>query len=316
MSSTAGDRFRRLLEILPRIADATDAPVAELATSLGVEPRVLLADLRALAERYDEPGGFVAGVSVLLEGDRVSVRANHFHRPMRLSISELCALEVGLGVLAREQGADAVGTLRGKLAQVIAKLPSDEAHTGLRDGALADGGQVAVLPTLREAMRQSRVVVMTYRKGFGDAASEREVHPHRLVFARGVWYLVGWCARSDGPRVFRADRIVALSVTDAPITRALAEDEVPTLDDGTPFSPPAGVAAMTVRYLPAIARWIVERDGGTVEADGSAVRTIPLADREWALRHVLQYGPDAVILDPPELREELVARLRALAVAE
>ena len=39
MSGTAGDRFRRLLEILPRIADATDVPVAELAATLGVAPR-------------------------------------------------------------------------------------------------------------------------------------------------------------------------------------------------------------------------------------------------------------------------------------
>lgn len=315
MSGTAGDRFRRLLEILPRIADVTDVPVTELAATLGVAPRVLLDDLRALAERYDEPGGFVAGVSVLLDGERVSVRANHFHRPMRLSMSELCALEVGLGVLAREQGADAVGTLRAKLAQCIAKLPTDDAHAGLRDGALADGLQAAALPTLRAALREGRVVTISYRKGYQGEGSERAVHPHRLTFARGTWYLVGWCARSEGPRVFRADRIVAAVVTEAPITQRLTEADVPTLDDGTPFSAPTGVPTMTVRYSPAIARWIVERDGGAVEADGSAVRTIPLADREWALRHVLQYGPDAVILEPPELRDELAGRLRAMAGA-
>jgi predicted DNA-binding transcriptional regulator YafY len=37
-----------------------------------------------------------------------------------------------------------------------------------------------------------------------------------------------------------------------------------------------------------------------------------VADVRWALRHVLQYGPEAEVLEPPELREEIIARLRAI----
>jgi predicted DNA-binding transcriptional regulator YafY len=32
----------------------------------------------------------------------------------------------------------------------------------------------------------------------------------------------------------------------------------------------------------------------------------------WAVRHVLQYGPDAEALAPAELREEIMGRLEAL----
>ena len=56
-------------------------------------------------------------------------------------------------------------------------------------------------------------------------------------------------------------------------------------------------------------RWIAERDGQPLESDGSALRTMPLFDREWAIRHVLQYGPDAWIEEPAELQMELVKRL-------
>ena len=35
----------------------------------------------------------------------------------------------------------------------------------------------------------------------------------------------------------------------------------------------------------------------------------PLADTDWAVRHVLQYGPDVEVLEPDAVREAVVARL-------
>ena len=35
----------------------------------------------------------------------------------------------------------------------------------------------------------------------------------------------------------------------------------------------------------------------------------PLADWEWGMRHVLQYGRDAEVVEPAALRERLKARL-------
>jgi predicted DNA-binding transcriptional regulator YafY len=35
----------------------------------------------------------------------------------------------------------------------------------------------------------------------------------------------------------------------------------------------------------------------------------PLADTDWAVRHVLQYGPDVTVLEPAAVREEVVRRL-------
>jgi hypothetical protein len=54
---------------------------------------------------------------------------------------------------------------------------------------------------------------------------------------------------------------------------------------------------MRVRYSPRIARWIAEREGGEVDADGSLTLEHPLADVQWGVRHVLQYGPDAEVLE-------------------
>ena len=54
------------------------------------------------------------------------------------------------------------------------------------------------------------------------------------------------------------------------------------------------------------------KEGKPLGEDGSLVMEHPLADPDWAVRHVLQYGPDATVLDPPEIREAICRRLEAM----
>jgi predicted DNA-binding transcriptional regulator YafY len=66
---------------------------------------------------------------------------------------------------------------------------------------------------------------------------------------------------------------------------------------------------MTVRYSPRIARWVAEREGLQLAEDGSLTMEHPVADESWAVRHVLQYGPDAEVLAPAAMRELVADRL-------
>ena len=72
---------------------------------------------------------------------------------------------------------------------------------------------------------------------------------------------------------------------------------------------------MTVRYSPRIARWIAEREEGDLADDGSFVVKHPLADTDWAVRHVLQYGPEAEVVEPAAVREAMKKRLARAASA-
>jgi predicted DNA-binding transcriptional regulator YafY len=69
---------------------------------------------------------------------------------------------------------------------------------------------------------------------------------------------------------------------------------------------------VTIRYSPAIARWIAEREGRELEAGGGLTLELPCADTDWAVRHVLQYGPDAEVLAPAEIRMAVRQRLDAM----
>jgi predicted DNA-binding transcriptional regulator YafY len=86
------------------------------------------------------------------------------------------------------------------------------------------------------------------------------------------------------------------------------------MPDGKAFQAD-GARTIRLRYSPAIARWIAEREGKTLAADGSLVMEHPLADTDWAVRHVLQYGPDVTVLEPADVRDAVRCRLERMVGA-
>lgn len=312
---TAADQFRRMMMLLPRVATETTVSLRALSRELDCTGDEIVTDLRRLVDRFDDPVGDQDSIGVLIEGDRIAVRTNHFLRPMRVTAAELCALEVGLGVLAQQaDAAEAaqIASLRTKLARCITSLPRDEAHVGLRAGGMTASIDRGVMAALRTALRRSVVVTFEYESASADEATERTVRPYGLLFHHGCWYLSSWCEDALEMRLFRCDRMANVVVTDRQHERPADYDVGTLMIDGRPFNANAATTNMVIRYAPTIARWIAERDGQPLESDGSAVRTMPLADREWAVRHVLQYGPDAEIVSPVELQEAVVERLRTL----
>lgn len=312
---TAATKLRRLLHLIPLVADDADHRVAELAAQSGLDEETVVKDLMSLADRFNDPGGFLEAVRVTVEAEQVSVRTDHFRRPMRLTLAELAALDLGLAMLAGGErpgeGQAAIARARERLQQAIARVPDFDGDEGVRAAMLSAHADPTTLALARDALRQRRVLTIWYQGAGNEEATARDVRPYALAFARGSWYLVAHCERSHGVRIFRLDR-----VADAKL--AARDYEIPadfTLDamlDGERLFTGQAPATLRVRYSPRIARWIAERERLAPAADGSVTQELPCADVEWAARHVLQYGPEAQVLAPPEVRDAIRRRLEAV----
>lgn len=316
---TAAARFARLLRLLPRVADGTPRRIADVAKTLRIAASLVREDLQSLAERVeDTSGGFIEGVQVLLDRDTVTVRSRWFRRPLGLSPDERAAVALGLAMLAQEGPADAVPVVRSAREKLGRLGPGEAAERAGRVGRAAPRAAVAgagretrFLATLQQAWVARREVGIAYRKPRARTAEERLVRPWRLVFARGAWFLVAEDATRRALRIFRLDRIdgVRLRSTTYEVPADFSVDDV--LQDGRVFAG-AGAGTLDVRYSAAIARWIAEREPHEALPDGRVVVRYPLADDDWAVRHVLRYGPDAEVLAPSRVRDRVVAVLRRL----
>jgi predicted DNA-binding transcriptional regulator YafY len=232
---------------------------------------------------------------------------------MRLTMPELCALELGLAMLRLERTpADhaAIDRALERLRQVITTLPTNDRHESLRHATLAEPANSEFLQVVREAIHERRVMQLQYRAGGATESSARTVQPHALVYAEHMWYVVS-IGDDNALRHYRVDRIEQLQMLDEQFEpdRTVVER---VMQAGRAFASDT-TRTMTVWYSPRIARWVAEREGAALAPDGSLTLEHPVADESWAVRHVLQYGPEAELLAPPELRALVAQRLQALA---
>jgi predicted DNA-binding transcriptional regulator YafY len=303
---TAAEKLKRLMVVMPQIADGEEHAMAVVAARVGCDVATLAADLHALAPRSDVPGGFIDKVTISLTASTVSAESRHLRRPMRLTRSELCALDLGLGVLRNHRPPDEHAVLdraRRRLKQVIVALRDDPVPDALYSVSQGEFGSMTGMAEVRDAVRQHRKLRIGYRKSGSGAVDARVVCPCRLLVSHGMMYLVAHCDRAAGMRIFRMDRVSDVELLDETFTPPAYTIEDITRD-GRVFMG-GEHDTMLVRYSPRIARWIAERELRAIGDDGALVLDHPLADVDWAVRHVLQYGPDAEVLSPPTLRTRL-----------
>lgn len=317
MADNAAAQLRRILAVIPELADDQEHPLDDVASKVSVDSATLLKDLESLATRFDEPGGFVEGVQLYLGSGTVSLISNHFRRPMRPTVSELRALELGLAMLRSELPPDersCIESAREKVCKTIAKLPPDQSLGAVHYAESENPASTVHLSVLRDAFRSHQKVNLEYRKADSDEITSRVIRPYSFVISSGAWYVIAYCERSEGLRIFRLDRIAGVAQIDEEyeIPETFRVSEV--LSTHKVFAS-RSAAAMKVRYSPRIARWIAEREEGESAADGSFVVDHPLADADWAVRHVLQYGPDAEVLEPETVRAAVKAKLTRAAAA-
>lgn len=163
---------------------------------------------------------------------------------------------------------------------------------------------------LQRAIEQTRVVEFDYLKPGDARLRRRRVHPAALVEFEGRWHLYGFDAGVDGDRTFLLSRICS----DVTVTRSGFD---PASRDG------AGEKALQgLREVAARQRALLEVTASTEAALRLARRTVAGAEGEQGVRvpyvdlHVFadelaSYGPEVRVVEPVELRDAVVARLRA-----
>jgi predicted DNA-binding transcriptional regulator YafY len=307
----AAAQLRRLLLVMPQITDGAEHALNDLAVRVGTDVGTLTDDLYSLVDRCELPAGFTESVLLYVDADRVSARSNHLRRPMRLSASELCALELGLAVLRAQRPPDehtVLESARRRLQQVLAALPGERVPDSLYHASVGEVGSTDCLPLVRQALRTRRKLQLAYRSSGSTETVERLVSPYGLVAGNGMLYLVAHCARSADIRLFRMDRVQSVAATTESFERPASFTIDDVMRSGRVFHGDQS-GTMLVRYSPRIAPWIAEREGRQRDADGGLVVSHPLADWDWAMRHLLQYGPEAEVLEPAALRDRLRAQL-------
>ena len=309
-------RASRLVNLLLLLQTRGGLTAAELARELEVSVRTIHRDVEELS---------IAGVPIfaergphggirLVDGYRTRLTGMTAEEAEALFLAGLPgpAAQLGLGTVVAAAQLKVMAALppelRSRASRLIERFHLDAA------GWFQADEPVPHLPALSSAVWDAHLVAMTYERGEGGV--ERTIAPLGLVLKAGVWYVIG---RVDGDiRTYRGSRISAATVLEERFER-------PTdFDLASYWTETSAAYERESPSVDVVVRVPESRLGRLHDAVGDQAmeRAIRLAgpDAEGYLRlrirmpwpdevpgRLLGAGASVEVLEPPEIRERLIA---------
>jgi proteasome accessory factor C len=313
------ERFARLVTLASILIEAGRAArridAADLRQRLNVSEQELREDISVL-----NVVNFGAGTYVLYAeiGDDGWIEVDpepygdSFARPARLLPVEAKALIAAIDLIGEHIPSGSLSSVRQK---VVEALGEDPAHEGLQV-ASPGGDDAEIAAVVSQAIANRRLVSFEYYKENEDEFTERTVEPYALINGREGWYMASYDPSRDDVRHFRLDRIKSAAVIDQSFEPR--PDVDPSADvEGWPRTGEVPASRRAQLWIsPERARWAREERTVIAErADGSLVVELGFAGLDWLVREVLKEAGDAVVLQPGDAREAVLAAARELESA-
>jgi proteasome accessory factor C len=294
-----------LAYLLDRCGDDHQAvlPASDITERFNIPPESLEEHLQLL--NLVNFGGGCYAVYTELQNGRVFVEkelfGDTFRSPPRLTPLEARAIRLALEFVGPMIAADAhtpLERVRRKLEETFGQF--DLGQAAEPQGARAEEKLVG---TLSEGVRRQRLVEIEYQKEGEETLSTRIVEPYVIERELPYWYVHTWDRTRDAQRSFRLDRMRS------------ARLQRETFEPREGFRPDrlsSAAVAARIWYSKRIGRWKTE-EGARPLSDGAALAEKAVGSEEWLVGEILGDRGEAVLLEPENLRKQVVRRAKALA---
>lgn len=293
------NRIDRLFAILLELQHKRRVRAQDLAHQFEVSKRTIYRDMSALNQM---------GIPIAaLPGEGFELVEGFYLPPLMFKEEEAVALTLGLRLLTQQAAGSLTQSADSASAKIKVALPEQvrarsEALTNIIGFVTPsqkfnlDDSQLLLI---QHAIQERQVLHLRYRGYQKEEVSERDVEPHQLFYADGVWYIEAYCRSRKGMRDFRLSRMEAVK----PLRETFKKKRT-----GKSQSQP--VMVIKIRFTPASVRWVRERQHYSYQRDEretpqGTVMSYHVQQFNEIIPWVLGWGADAEVISPKELRQSL-----------
>lgn len=170
-----------------------------------------------------------------------------------------------------------------------------------------------------KALRANKIIRIHYQKPGSASTEEREVEPLHLGCIDGEWYLIAFCRMRQDIRHFAVSRTQAVKQTRSIFKpREFDAKEYFANRFSRFIGEPGKIYDIVIRFSRDAAQWVSERTWHPKQKiethrDGGLTLSFPVPALYEVKRWVLQWGADAEVLSPKELRDSVTKELGSLS---
>jgi len=311
-SPSQAERLRQIEQLLYQASDGLRA--SEIAERLGVSQSTVYRDLEQLGEK---------GVPLWQQEGRFGVLRDQYLANIRLNFNEALTLFIATRLLARyaDEYNPHIASVLDKLAGALPR--SVAGHIIQTAEALrcrpSNDRAVAVLEQITRAWAERRVVRLWYRSPRSGELRQRDLAPYFLEISGPAYscYVIGYDTWAEGLRTFKLDRLERAQMLDKHYEIPPDFDANAYLANSWGIMRGAGLTEVVLQFSPDVAALLRERTwhpSQTIDelADGGLLLTVRVSDPREMRPWIRSWGADVEVLEPAELRTEMVEQARRL----
>jgi proteasome accessory factor BC len=307
------ERFARLVTLASVLIAAGRAgeilQVRDVCEQLKMSPQELREDVSVLNVVNFGGGAYVIYADVRANGE-IEVDpepySDTFDRAARLLPIEANALVAAIDLIGA-----AHPDLRSAREKVVEALGFDPADEGLQ--IVSPRTEDAVTHSVELAVHESRLLDLEYWTQAEDRYSERLVEPYALFNGKEAWYVAAWDVDLGSLRHFRLDRVKTARARDEHFERREGLNPMADIGGWPRTGTVGGSRVARVLISTEQARWAREQRTVLAELpDGRIIVEITFKGIDFLVREVLKEAGDAVVLEPADAREAVLAAAEGL----
>jgi predicted DNA-binding transcriptional regulator YafY len=293
------NRIDRLFAILLELQHKRRIRAQDLARQFEVSKRTIYRDMSALNQM---------GIPLAaLPGEGFELVEGYYLPPLMFTESEAVALILGSRLLMQQSAGSLAQSADSALAKLKVALPDplrarSESLTNII-GFITPKAKFNLddpqLLLIQNAIQEKRVLHLRYRGYQKEEVTERDVEPHQLFYADGVWYLEAYCRWRKGMRDFRLSRMESVEPRHETFQKKRT---------GRAQAQP--IIVIKIRFAPNAVRWVREKQhygyqGDEQETSQGTVMAYQVNQESEIVPWILGWGTSAEVLSPKELRKRL-----------
>jgi predicted DNA-binding transcriptional regulator YafY len=240
----------------------------------------------------------------------------------------ICLLEtyvLNKSVLTDQEQTDILAALQG----LKATLPSDQAHILSKLNSLFGNKNTDWIEVdfsnwsskeedklkfqqIKDSILSHKIVEFLYHSSYGQETN-RSIEPYKLIFKGQAWYLFGFCKDKQDFRFFKVSRIKSLLITEEqfepkPPTSTKDNDYAQSL-----HTPIPQVQELLLKINSSMAYRVYDEfpaSAITLDSDGNFLIRSEVPVDGWLYGYLMSYEDQLELLEPLEIRNELIKKYK------